>query len=178
MNAMVVYESMFGNTEEVARAVAAGLSGHVSTYVLRAGDEMPHLDESVDLVVLGGPTHAFSMTRPETRQDAVRQGAAPAVARRGIREFLGDSRARGWRGPMATFDTRVVKVRHLPGSAARKAAAVARRQGHQLVADPVSFYVADTRGPLLSGELQRACEWGDQLGAEIEDKARAHGGAS
>jgi hypothetical protein len=175
MKAMVVYESMFGNTEEVARAVAAGLSGHVSTYVVRAGDELSDLAQEIDLVVLGGPTHAFSMSRPKTREDAVRQGAAPALARRGIREFLGGSRAETWRGPVATFDTRVAKVRHMPGSAARKAAAVARRQGHRLVAEPVSFYVADTHGPLLSGELQRAREWGDRLGVAVEERARAHG---
>lgn len=171
MNAVVVYESMFGNTEKVARAVAAGLSEQVTTYVVRAGDEMPPLDEGIDLVVLGAPTHAFSMSRPSTREDAVRQGAAPAVARLGIREFLGGSRARGWRGPVATFDTRVAKVCHLPGSAAKKAAAVARRQGHRLIADPVSFYVADIRGPLLAGELQRAREWGGRLGTVVAGAA-------
>lgn len=178
MKAMVVYESMFGNTEEVAHAIAAGLSGHVSTYVVRASDELSELDKEIDLVVLGGPTHAFSMSRPKTREDAVRQGAAPAFAGRGIREFLGGSRAQTWRGPVATFDTRVAKVCHMPGSAARKAAAVARRQGHKLVADPVSFYVADIHGPLLSGELQRAREWGDRLGVAVEDQARAHGSVS
>jgi flavodoxin len=177
MNAVVVYESMFGNTEEVARAVADGLSEHVSTYLVRAGDELPPLGEGIDLVVLGCPTHAFSMSRPATREDAVRQGAAPAVARFGIREFLGGSRAQCWRGPVATFDTRVAKVCHLPGSAAKKAAAVARRAGHRLVADPVSFYVEDIRGPLLSGEVRRAYEWGARLGTAVTGAA-AHRGVS
>lgn len=178
VNAVVVYESMFGNTEQVARAVAAGIGEHLATRLTRVGDQVPELSEAVDLVVLGGPTHAFSMSRPETREDAVRQGARPAVAARGIREFLGDSRAQGWHGPVATFDTRVAKVRHLPGSAARRAAALARRQGHQLIADPESFYVSDIHGPLLAGELERARDWGRRLGAAVRDGLRTGGGAA
>jgi flavodoxin len=178
MSAVVVYESMFGNTEEVARAVAAGLGEHLSTRVVRVGDELAPLDEGVDIVVLGGPTHAFSMSRPGSREDAVRKGAAPAVAREGVREFLGGSRPQAWRGPVATFDTRVAKVRHMPGSAARKAAAILRRQGHRLVAEPESFYVADIRGPLLAGEIQRARTWGAQLGASVRETARTDGGVT
>ena len=178
MGAIVVYESMFGNTEEVARAVAAGLGEHLATQLVRVDSRVPALDAGVDLLVLGGPTHAFSMSRPQTRDDAVRQGATPGVADRGIREFLGDSRLQTWHDAVATFDTRVAKVRHLPGSAARRAAAAVRRRGHPLIADPESFYVADVHGPLLPGELERARQWGRDLGAVMRERLRTDGGVA
>jgi hypothetical protein len=65
---------------------------------------------------------------------------------------------------VATFDTRVEKVRHLPGSAAKGAAKVAHRLGFKAAAKPESFYVQDVTGPLLAGELDRAQAWGERLG--------------
>ena len=65
--------------------------------------------------------------------------------------------------PFAAFDTRVDIVRRLPGSAAKSAAKVARKRGYRLVTRPESFYVEDTPGPLLEGEVQRAEVWGAQL---------------
>src|SRR5512139_1244290 len=86
--ALVVYESMFGNTEGVARAVADGLRGHLDVDVVEVAKAPSPLGEDVDLVVVGGPTHAFSMTRQNTREDAVRQGAQAGSAAYGIREWI------------------------------------------------------------------------------------------
>ena len=68
---------------------------------------------------------------------------------------------------MATFDTRVTTVRHLPGSAAKAAAKTARRHGYDRVGHPESFYVHDSEGPLLDGELARATAWGRDLAAAV-----------
>lgn len=160
MNAIVVYESMWGNTEAVASAVAEGLGQGVAA--LEVSDAPGALPDDVDLLVVGGPTHAFSMTRPSTRQEAVKQGAGTTHADRGIREWL-DALPRSDRLSVATFDTRVAKVRHLPGSAARKAAKEVRRRHLGHLVDTESFYVEDSPGPLLDGELDRAREWGDRL---------------
>ena len=87
---------------------------------------------------------------------------------RGEREWL---EALGSTGPaVATFDTRVDKVRHLPGSAAKAAAKLVRRSGHDLAARPESFYVADMAGPLVEGELDRARRWGESLVATAHDE--------
>ncbi len=86
--ALVVYESMFLNTEKVADAIVSGLeqAGCDATGVdVRWARQMP---EVLDLVVLGAPTHAFSLSRPSTRADAVRQGAAPGRAELGLREWM------------------------------------------------------------------------------------------
>lgn len=74
MRALVVYESMFGNTERLAAAIAAGVSRHLeveSTDVASAPQVLP---ESLDLLVVGGPTHAFSMTRADTWKEAFALG--------------------------------------------------------------------------------------------------------
>jgi hypothetical protein len=76
---------------------------------------------------------------------------------------------------MATFDTKVESMHHLPGSAARGATKAARRHGYESVAKAESFYVGDIDGPLLDGEIDRARSWGRQLAVSI---ARATDAAS
>ena len=68
--------------------------------------------------------------------------------------------------PVATFDTRVAKVKHLPGSAAKAAAKDLQHHHHALVTARESFYVEDSPGPLLAGELERAEAWGADLAVE------------
>jgi flavodoxin len=166
MKALVVYESMFGNTEEVARAVAEGLTSHVEVELADVG-ESPTVPADCALVVVGGPTHAFSMTRPETRADAVRQGAAPRSTAVGIREWLATLSQGPRSARVATFDTRVERVRRLPGSAARRADRVARKLGYTRMIEPESFYARDVKGPLVTGERDRARAWGERLAAQV-----------
>jgi hypothetical protein len=172
MKALVVYESMFGNTEAVARAIAEGLSGQMDVDVYEVSEAPAPVTDLVDIIVVGGPTHAFSLSRPSTREDAVRQGATHGEQDIGLREWLAHLR----RGPhselVAAFDTRVDRVRRLPGSAATKAAKLARHLGYTAVGRQ-SFYVSDTPGPLIPGELERARRWGIQLASEMVD--RSHG---
>ena len=163
MKALVVYESMWGNTEKVARAVADGLGG---ARVAECHDVTPDELGDLDLLVVGGPTHAFSMTRASTRRDAHRQGAPAGDDDRGIREWL-DSLPPRLEVPVATFDTRVLKARSLPGSAAKAADKELRHHHHGRVLDRSSFYVLDVDGPLADGELVRAEGWGAELGDRV-----------
>jgi hypothetical protein len=175
MRALVVYESMFGNTEAVARAVAEGLAA-VHDVDLREVSQVPTVvTGSVDLIVVGGPTHAFSLSRPATRTSAFEQGGTHGNKDFGIREWLGRLRRGSQTEPIAVFDTRIDKARRLPGSAAAKAAKLVSHLGYA-PAGRQSFYVSDTSGPLLPGELERATAWGTQLGVEMSD--RAHGQAT
>src|SRR3954451_1245333 len=172
MKALIVYESMFGNTEKVARAVAAGLADGMEVEVDEVSAAPAQVTDLVDLIVVGGPTHAFSLSRPSTRADAVTKGATQGERDIGIREWLTGLNGRPHSELVAAFDTRVDRVRRLPGSAAHKAAKLARHRGFQ-IADVESFYVSDIDGPLLPGELERATAWGRDLASQMS--ARAHG---
>jgi Flavodoxin len=167
MRTLVVFESMFGNTERIARAIAAGLEKYadVETYEVHAVP--PQAVQTADLIVAGGPTHAFSMSRPSTRADAAKQGAPTQDRAVGLREWLAGLDPTPKSVLVATFDTRVDKVRHLPGSAAKSAWKAVRRLGYRTADKPHSFYVSDTTGPLLQGEVDRAQGWGEALAANL-----------
>jgi Flavodoxin len=172
LRALVVYESMFGNTEKVAGAVLHGLQHEgVDTGLVEAGSAPATLPDDLDLLVVGGPTHGFSMSRVSTRADAVRQGAPAERTATRIRESV---RLGGERRPVvAAFDTRVTKVRWIPQAAGPSAARAARRRGLEVVAKPVGFLVDDIRGPLLDNELEHAVAWGRRLATELTDRAAA-----
>jgi hypothetical protein len=158
--ALVIYESMFGNTEQLARAVAEGLElDDVSVTVREVGEATLISPRDVDLLVVGAPTHAFSLSRPSTRDDAVRQGAPESRAGTGLREWLAALPAGNGLG-IAVFDTRVSKVRRLPMAAGPRAAKIARQRGYTLLSKPVGFVVDDVKGPLGHQELERAVQWG------------------
>lgn len=164
MRALVVYESMFGNTKEIAEAVAEGLARHMVVETVEVGHTRP-LPDDTGLVVVGGPTHAFGMSRESTRRDAAKQAGGTVVSQRiGLREWLATVHADGI--PSASFDTRVDHPR-LPGSAARAAGRQLHRDGFTQVAPANSFYVTGTTGPLLDGETDRAREWGEKLARSV-----------
>lgn len=172
MRALVVHESMFGNTEKVAMAIADGLRDTFEVVLAEAHDAPTDLAVGWDLVVLGGPTHAFGMSRASTRKSAEEQGAPAGMQhRRGIREWLaaasGDVKL-----PAAAFDTKVAKP-NLPGSAAHKAARRFRNLGWRLQRPPESFLVEGMSGPLVPGELDRARAWAQDLAAEVTGGHRA-----
>jgi hypothetical protein len=171
MKALVVYESMFGNTERVASEVARGLGlKGLDVQLVEVGSAPPALAADLDLLVVGAPTHAFSLSRRSTREDAVRQGASPERALRGLREWLGSVRFDPGTAPrVAAFDTRMGKVRWLPKAAGPAAVRLARKRGLRDVDKPVAFVVADVQGPLLDGESERAVALGRVLGARCVD---------
>jgi hypothetical protein len=161
MKAAVVYESWFGNTREVASAIANELGNEYDVLLLTVDDPPPPLDE-VDLLVVGGPTHAHGLSSAMTRKSALQQRAEAGAEGVGVRDWLRRlSPAGGHRA--ATFDTRIEKPVILVGSAARGIAKRLERHGFELVAPPESFFVVDTAGPLKAGELERAAAWAKSL---------------
>lgn len=164
MRALVVYETLWGNTEKVARAVAERLGRGADVDVVDS-DAAPRSVDGYDLIMVGGPTHAFSMTRPATRDEAVKGHSAPHQPRRGIREWLDQLDRPSAKIPVATFDTRVDQPR-LPGSAAKAAKHELRSLGFDTELKPQTFRVHGYEGPLLDGELERASSWADDVLAQ------------
>jgi flavodoxin len=156
MRALIVYESIWGNSEQVARAIAAALEPDMSVEVVNA-ETAPESVAGYDLVVIGGPTHAFSMSRPTTRQSAVDQQNAPKLVTKGIREWL-DGLEPVTGVTALAFDTRIDSPR-LPGSAAKAARHELRSHGFDVPVKAMTFRVAGTEGPLIDGELERAAAW-------------------
>ncbi|WP_402469434.1 flavodoxin family protein [Isoptericola aurantiacus] len=169
MSALVVYESCFGNTALVARSVGDGIATHMPVRVCSVTCLDDHGTDGEDLVVIGGPTHAFAMSRPQTRRDAMERLGDRPVDQAGIREFIDRLAPARSMQLYATFDTRADNVRHLPGSAAHSAARALRHNGHRVVDRGASFYVAGVEGPLLPYERDRAREWGERVALRAEE---------
>lgn len=175
MKVVIVYESMFGNTAALAGEVMAGLVD-AGAGVTLAGVESAagEVLRGCDLLVLAAPTHALSLSRPESRAEAVRKGADPSRAAAGLREWLTALVAAlpptAPPPAIAVFDTRVRKARHLPGSAARSAARILRKSGH-VVVDRETFFVEGVTGPVCAGEHDRARSWGRGLAGRVQPGA-------
>jgi flavodoxin len=170
--ALVVHESMFHNTADIAEAIAGGLAEEGVLVSSADVADAPTLDSvDVDLLVVGAPTHAFSLSRPSTREDAVRQGAPAERAGTGVREWFEAAHAdKGRHRLAAMFDTRVTKVRKLPKAAGTRGGHVLKRIGFTLVERPEPFLVDDVQGPLVEGEIERATEWGRALARDLRER--------
>src|SRR5699024_7983161 len=113
MRALVVYESMFGNTAAIAQAVADGLSTGAEVTLTHVADAPADVPPDVDVVVVGGPTHTFTMSREATREEAARRGGDRTPG--GIREWLQALPTGGHPQDFVAFDTRV-NMPLLPGA--------------------------------------------------------------
>jgi flavodoxin-like protein len=164
--ALVIYESMYGNTEQIARAIGDGLGERMPVDVIEVGVAPTTLAADIGLVVVGGPTHAFGMSRPGTRASAAKEAESPLVSSGiGVREWLGGLEPSTESPLAAAFDTHVDHpklLRHV-GSAAAAIAKRLEKLGIEVVAEPAHFWVAGTLGPLRDGELQRAHDFGRSL---------------
>ena len=142
MKTLVVYDSVYGNTEIIAQAIAAAIPGEVK--VLRVGQVQPNDWESVDLLLIGSPTH----------------GALPTEAVQGVLERIGSPPREG--ALAGTFDTRLAWgfLERWGGFAAPKMADTLKEKGWRLAGEPAGFFVKGPRkGPLKRGEADRAAAW-------------------
>jgi flavodoxin len=145
MRALVVYDSFYGNTEEIAKAIGGAITGG-EVSVLRVGEVGPPELENISLLVVGAPTQGGRAT-PQIRDFLKRVSKA---------EINGVD--------AAAFDTRIKsKVAKIFGYAAGRIAKDLKKKGANLLADPEGFFVEGTEGPLTDGELERAAEWGKGL---------------
>jgi hypothetical protein len=172
--ALVIYESMYGNTQQVAEAVAEGLAGVAAVDVVEVGTAPTKLPANIGLIVVGGPTHAFGMSRPGTREDAAKQAEEPPISQgMGVREWL-ESLQPTPGLPAAAFDTHVEHpklLRHV-GSAAGSIAKRLHSLGFKRAAAPEHFWVSGAQGPLAEGQLERAYGWGRALADEARLSAQ------
>jgi flavodoxin len=173
MRTVVIYDSVYGNTEQVARAIGRGAAPSGDVRVLSvdeagAGEAIAQAGHA-DLLFVGGPTQ--------------RHGLSPK-----LKAFLGSLSRGSMRGTgAASFDTRYRMAALLTGSAARDAAGRLRRAGSRLVVPPESFFMERDLPPegekrrhelekLEPGELERAEEWGRTVAAAVLSDPRPDAG--
>ena len=179
MRVVIVYESMFGNTRQVAEAIGARVARADEVLVVPVENASAELVKTADLLVVGGPTHAHGMSRPSSRRAAVEMAGKPGSGLIlepgadgiGLREWLGSL------GRLtvsaAAFDTRIRALPIFTGRASRRIDRLLRRSGARIVAAPTSFFV-DRTSRLTAGELARAHQWGKEL-AHLVDRTAAPG---
>jgi hypothetical protein len=165
MKALVVYESMYGNTHEIAEHIAAGLRiAGVAADVVQVNECLEDAVRESDLVVVGGPTHVHTMAGPRSRKAAADRAAATnqtleqSAVGDGLREWF-DAMSVVCGVAAAAFDTRQDAPAALTGQASGRIRSQLLNRGFRVVAPPRSFLV-DKRPRLLAGEAERAEQWG------------------
>jgi flavodoxin len=144
MKTLVVYDSLYGNTQAIAQAIGDAISDDVE--VLHVGEATASGLEAYDLLVVGAPTHAAKPS-PDC-QEFLDQIEAPALE--GVK--------------VAGFDTRMTnRLITIFGTAAPKIVKALEKKGGTLAGPPGGFYVTGGEGPLKAGETERAAAWAQGL---------------
>ncbi|MFC2009826.1 flavodoxin family protein [Chloroflexota bacterium] len=148
MKTLVVYDSMYGNTEKIAKAIGHALVGD---FKVRAASEVDAAElEFSNLLIVGSPTQGFQPTKP-------------------IQAFIASIPPEAINGKfVAAFDTRISAdkagkglrfIMKIGGYAAPRIAKSLVKRGGNLVVPAEGFFVKDKEGPLVDGEIERAARW-------------------
>lgn len=152
MNVLIIYDSMYGNTEKIARAIGEAVTGDVQ--VLHAGEVSNNDVKSVDLLVAGSPTQGFRATKPV-------QAFIDGIPKDALKNKK-----------VAAFDTRMPEtevskglrfIMKMGGYAAPRIAGALKKKGGKPVMPPEGFLVKGKEGPLKEGELERAAGWAKEI---------------
>lgn len=161
MLALVVYESFWGNTAAVARAIAEGIG---EPRVLTTDEATPELVAAADLIVVGAPVLGFRLAtegfRGSLPRTELRAPTPPDVSHRSMRSWLG-TLPQG-HGTGAAFETR---VSWSPGGSIKGIGNGLAEAGFTILGPGGKFVVSGRYGPIRDGELERARAWGAELAA-------------
>ena len=144
MKALIVYDSVYGNTEKIAEAIGGAITGEVK--VIRVSYLNYEELKTIDVLIVGSPT----------------QGGGPTPA---IQDFLNKVQENVLKGiNVSAFDTRFsTRLVRIFGYAAGNIAGNLKGKGGTLVASPEGFFVKGKEGPLKVGELERAASWAKEI---------------
>jgi flavodoxin I len=156
MKALVVYDSVFGNTEQIAQAIGHALCSQEDVEILRVSNVKPEQLTGLKLLIVGSPTRQFR----------------PTAATTSLLKSIPKNNLKGVQ--VAAFDTRftvseIEKVRILAffvrlfGYAAKPISDRLKKKGGELIIPPEGFFVEGVEGPLKEGELERAADWAKQI---------------
>lgn len=167
MHAVVVYESFWGNTAAIARAIAEGIGPEAAA--MTTDEATPEVVSDADLVVVGAPVLGFRLPTDAVREGLLREYGAPTppdTTHPSMRSWLAGL-PRG-KARVAAFETR---FRFSPGGSIGTITHEFERAGYRPLGDGKKFLVTGKYGPLKSGERERAREWGAVLATAAQDGA-------
>lgn len=147
MKSLVIYDSVFGNTEKIARSIAAALG----TQAIPVSQADSNQLRGFDLLVVGSPTRGF---RPTEGISKLLNGL-PKNHLTGVRVAAFDTRI-----VLETIDSKALRfLVDKGGYAASTIAKVLEKKGGKLAVPEEGFFVTGEQGPLKDGELERAASW-------------------
>jgi len=156
MKVLIVYDSVFGNTEKIAQVIGNAMGSQAEINILRVGNVKPEHLTGLDVLIVGSPTRGFKPTKA-------------------ITNFLKRIPKNGLKGvKVAAFDTRftmstIEESRVLPffvrlfGYAAKPISDRLKKKGGELIIPPEGFFVEGVEGPLKEGEIERAASWAKEI---------------
>jgi len=160
MKAIVVYESLWGNTAAVAHAIAEGIGSEAQA--LSTAEATIDVMADVNLIAAGSPLIGFRLPSDDMLRtidtNQAREKVKPDLSHPSMRSWL-EALPKG-SGQSAAFETRIWWS---PGSAAKAIQRSLESAGYRAVGKSQRFIVKGKYGPLRDGELERARLWGAEL---------------
>jgi len=157
MKALIIYDSFFDNTEQIAQAMGNALGSPEDVEILRVGNVKPEQLTGVTLLIVGSPTRGF---RPTPAISNLLK-SIPKNGLKGVKVAAFDTRFTMDAIESSVFILRILV--NLFGYAAKPIADGLEKKGGELIMPPEGFFVEGTEGPLKEGELERAADWAKQI---------------
>jgi flavodoxin len=155
MKVLIIYDSVYGNTEQIAQAIATALGSHQDVEILRVSDVKPEQLTGLNLLIVGSPTQRF---RPTTAIDRLLE-KIPVNGLKGVKVAAFDTRL-----SLSDIESSVERFFVKSGGyAAKPIAGRLKKSGGSLIVPPEGFIVQGMNGPLKEGELERAADWTKQI---------------
>ena len=155
MKVLIIYDSVYGNTEQIAQAIATALGPHEDVEILRVSDVEPEQLTGLNLLIVGSPTQRF---RPTTAIDRLLE-KIPVNGLKGVKVAAFDTRL-----SLSDIESPVERFFvERGGYAAKPIAGRLKKSGGSLIVPPEGFIVQGMNGPLKKGELERAADWAKQI---------------
>jgi flavodoxin I len=148
MKALIIYDSLYGSTEKIARAMGEALGGDAKA--VKVTEVKPQDIAASNMLIIGSPT----------------QGGRTTAAMKTFLDGLTSESLAGKR--VAAFDTRMKSFFvKMFGWAANRIEASFKEINANATAQPQGFFVKGAKGPLVEGELERAAAWARSIVAGV-----------
>lgn len=155
MNIIILFDSYFGNTEKIARAMGESFNKNVNVKVYRISEITWQEILDTDILFVGSPTRGFQPS--ETTKNFLK--SIPAKSLKGVKVAAFDTRL-----SLSEIKSRSVRfIVKTGGYAAKHIAKALAKKGGEFIITPEGFFVSTEKGPLIKGEIQRAANWAGMI---------------